>query len=142
MYVVRRSEQEKFFAKVERRLERIVDCVALVTVVKSQYGIHTEVDVVLYRLNRREVRFGGKETFELVRFLTQDKELAFNFFPHGPPFLNSGPAWKETTGWLAPVIDSYRTIQEHGLVMVEEYPQKILPTPFSLSTCPDSRVLR
>ncbi len=142
MHIVCRSEEVKFFAKVERRLERVIDCVAIVTVVRSQYGIHTEVDVVLYRLNRREVRFGGKETFELVRFLPQDKELAFNFFPHGPPFLNSGPAWKETTGWLAPVIDSYRTIYEPGLVMVEEYPQKILPTPFRLSACPDSRVLR
>lgn len=125
------SLDAKFFAKLERRLVKPACCVAVATVIKSQYGLHDDVDVVLCRFRRREVaKSSFQEVFEIIRFLPEDKELALKFFPHGPPFLNSGPAWRETTGWLAPVVNSDRPIRELEFVRIEEYPQRTLPPHF------------
>lgn len=132
----------RFFAKLERRLVRLSNCVSLVTIIESYCGRHSKVDVVLYRLNRREVGSGVQERFEMVRFLPEDESLAFRFFPHGPPFLNSGSAWRETTGWLSHVVSSDRPIWELDLVRVEEYPKKTLPAHFRLREYHNSSVFR
>lgn len=130
---MRTSQDVKFFAKLERRLVKPTCCVAVATVIKSQYGFYDEVDVVLCRIRRREIaKAVFQEAFEIIRFLPEDKELAYKFFPYGPPFLNSGPAWRETTNWLARVVNSDRPIRELEFVRIEEYPQKALPPHFNL----------
>lgn len=126
------SQDEKFFAKIERRLIKRSCCVAVATIIKSQYGFHNEVDIILCRLRKREVTgVVSEEVFEIIRFLPEDKELALSFFPYGPPFLNSGPAWRETTGWLACVVNSDKPIRELEFVRIKEYPQRILPPHFN-----------
>jgi len=121
------GHEPKFFAKLDRRLVRQVNCVAMVTIIKSQYGIHAETDVVMYRFRLTEHRPMGQENYEMVRFLPEDKEVALSFFPHGPPFLNSGSAWRETTGWLAPVVNLDVSPRDAGLVVVHNYPQRLPP---------------
>ncbi len=118
----------KFFARLNRRLLRQSSFISVITISKSQYGVCSEVDVILYRFLKIEFNFSKEDRYEMVRFLPADKELAFSFFPHGPPFLNSGPAWRQTTDWLTPVVGLDKPIHHViDLVRIDNYPQKLPP---------------
>ncbi len=112
-----------YFAKRLKRMASQVDYVALIEISRFNENQLPATDIVLYRWRPAQYQHDSG-MYEMVRFSPLDRERASESFPYGPDgYPGRGPAWQETTDWLA---DMAAPIKDPGLRNIE-YPKNLPP---------------